>query len=363
MNDVLAVEKASYPIVDFLEWQRQGRLDLNPPYQRRQVWNPRIKSKLIDTLIRGYPIPLIFLHNRLDVANARNVRQVVDGQQRLRTILSFIDKSCLPELDEWDDFTVLRAHNEEYSGLPFSQFPDEMQTRILQTPLSVNVLPADVDDVTVLQIFQRINSTGLKLNNQELRNATYFGEFKDFSYKLAYEQHQRWLMWGLFNRQSIGQMIEVEFVADLLGLMLEGVRARTKTTLDNLYRDYDSLLPKQEALSATFDRAFAVLDEVFTPGRAESTLRRFRTSAWVYACFAVVTEADLLDLDRQPRGRKRPLRSVRIQPKRLVAALESADLVLRRDTQLDPEVAKTLRGATADRRSREQRISFIRSQL
>jgi hypothetical protein len=266
--EALTVDKTSYPIVDFLEWQRQGGLDLNPPYQRRQVWNPLIKSKLIDSLLRGYPLPLIFLHNRVDIKQSKVIRQVVDGQQRLRTILSFIDIESLPRADEWDKFTVSKSHNERYYGLPFDQLPEDVQTRILQTPLSVNVLPANVNDVTVLQIFQRMNSTGLKLNPQELRNATYFGEFKDLSYSLAYDQLHRWLAWDLFDRQKIGQMLEVEFTADLMGLLLKGVFARTKSAIVGLYRDYEQSLPAAHEITQQFNAAFDFLDHVFSPGRS-----------------------------------------------------------------------------------------------
>src|SRR5665647_2121709 len=106
MADLLNVDKTTTSVVDFLEWQRQGSLDLKPYYQRRSVWNPRVKSLLIDSLLRGYPLPLIFLHNRLDVQRSTTVRQVVDGQQRLRTILAYIDVDCLREVDDWDRFTV-----------------------------------------------------------------------------------------------------------------------------------------------------------------------------------------------------------------------------------------------------------------
>ncbi len=61
----LYVEKTTYTIVDFLEWQRQGSLDLQPYYQRRSVWNPRVRSLLIDSLLRGYPLPLASIFHRV----------------------------------------------------------------------------------------------------------------------------------------------------------------------------------------------------------------------------------------------------------------------------------------------------------
>src|SRR5688572_9925288 len=104
MPDFLDTTPITYPISDFLAWQRQGLLDLRPPYQRLSVWTKRAKSLLIDSVLRGYPIPLIFLHNTLDLDRAVSVRQVVDGQQRIRTLLAFIDPACLDDWTDEDEF-------------------------------------------------------------------------------------------------------------------------------------------------------------------------------------------------------------------------------------------------------------------
>lgn len=344
MSETLNVDKTTATIIDFLEWQRQGSLDLKPYYQRRSVWNPRVKSLLIDSLLRGYPLPLVFLHNRLDVAKSRTVRQVVDGQQRLRTILAYIDIGCLAEVEDWDRFTVLRSHNHEYAGLAFHQLPDPTQARILQTPLSTNVLPSDIDDVTVLTIFQRMNSTGFKLNDQEIRNATYFGEFKESSYELAYSQNQRWQSWGIFSRQDVAQMKEVELTADLMGHLIAGVQARTKAGLNRNYRLYDDQFPMREDVQSRFLSTFELLEQVYGEGGSRSTLRRFRSTAWFYSVFAVASQ---LQSD---------------EGKRLVSALERVELALR-EGDLDEELIRVLRGATADRASRVARIEFLLSRL
>src|SRR5690349_12146313 len=88
--------KTVYSINQFLDWQRSGTLRLRPPFQRREVWNPKAKSYLIDTIIRGLPIPIIFLRVIQDLKTLKQTLEVVDGQQRLRTFLSFIDPLSLP---------------------------------------------------------------------------------------------------------------------------------------------------------------------------------------------------------------------------------------------------------------------------
>lgn len=93
-----------YSIADFLEWHKNELLDLSPDFQRRSVWTQNAKSYLIDTVICGKPIPKILI--TLQLKGARQTRTVVDGQQRLRAILEFIN----------GDYMISRAHNKEYAG-------------------------------------------------------------------------------------------------------------------------------------------------------------------------------------------------------------------------------------------------------
>ena len=81
-------DSRTYSINDFVEWDGQKQLVLNPRFQRRAVWSEKAKSYLIDTIIRGKPIPKIFIRQKLNVTTKTSLREVVDGQQRLRTILS-----------------------------------------------------------------------------------------------------------------------------------------------------------------------------------------------------------------------------------------------------------------------------------
>ena len=86
------IAKTEYKVADFLQWQRAGDLELAPVFQRRSVWNRKAKSYLVDTVVRGLPTPIIFLSRPDRPLNSLHaVREVVDGQQRLRTLIGFID--------------------------------------------------------------------------------------------------------------------------------------------------------------------------------------------------------------------------------------------------------------------------------
>ena len=63
-----------YSINDFIEWEQQGQLELNPAFQRRPVWSDKAKSYLIDTILRGKPIPKVFIRQRINVTTKTSTR-------------------------------------------------------------------------------------------------------------------------------------------------------------------------------------------------------------------------------------------------------------------------------------------------
>src|SRR3989449_3547718 len=80
----------NYSVSDFEEWHEKGELVLAPKFQRRDVWSDKARSYLIDTIVRGKPIPKIYMRQDVNPKTRRTKREIVDGQQRLRSVLSFI---------------------------------------------------------------------------------------------------------------------------------------------------------------------------------------------------------------------------------------------------------------------------------
>ena len=142
----------AFSISDLYDWYNQSptQLVLNPKFQRRAVWSPQSKSYLINTILLGLPLPIFFLRQNTDPKTKKTVREVVDGQQRLRAIFDFIDNG----------FQLRKAQNEEYGGRYFSELPPEVQSEFLSYELTVNVL-VDLDDKDVLDIFARLISFGV----------------------------------------------------------------------------------------------------------------------------------------------------------------------------------------------------------
>lgn len=235
------INKTVFKVSDFLSWQKAGTLDLTPRFQRRSVWKKGAKSYLIDTIIRGLPIPIIFIRDkRTDESSLEPLREVVDGQQRLRTLITFIAPEYLkdPKVDT-DDFKISKAHNKILANKRFKDLDRDTKQIILDYQFSVHVLPADIGDREILQIFARMNSTGTKLNAQELRNAAWFGEFKMSVYDSALKYFEEWRKWKIFTDDNISRMDEVELTTEFYSLMINGLTGKSQKGLDNLYEAYD----------------------------------------------------------------------------------------------------------------------------
>ena len=140
-------DSKQYCINDFREWEQREELLLAPKFQRRSVWSDKARSYLIDTIIKGFPISKIFMRHDVDPKTKKSVREIVDGQQRLKTILNYLS----------DGFKLSKTHNRKYGGKYFSQLPDNIQKDMLQYQISVDVL-LGAEDPVILDVFARLNT-------------------------------------------------------------------------------------------------------------------------------------------------------------------------------------------------------------
>jgi uncharacterized protein with ParB-like and HNH nuclease domain len=257
------MKRTLYKISDFISWQRAGTLDLSPSFQRRPVWKSGAKSFFIDTIARGLPVPIIFLREKkTDLHSLEPKREIVDGQQRIRTIFSYIDPTLLKDFNpKQDSFDILKEHNEDLAGINFNNLPLKIRQHILDYDFSVHVLPAGIDDKEILQIFARMNSTGLRLTPQELRNADNFGKFKTSMYKIAAEQLNRWRNWKIFSEYNLARMEEVELTSEFALLMLKGLSGKNQKSIDNIYKTKDEKYPEQNMIEKRFRIVMDTIDD------------------------------------------------------------------------------------------------------
>jgi hypothetical protein len=348
---VKSFDSRTYSINDFVEWDSQRQLVLNPQFQRRAVWSDKAKSYLVDTIVRGKPIPKIFIRQKLNVTTKTSVREVVDGQQRLRTILSYVK----------DGFPLSRKQHPEYGGLRFSQLPENAQAQFLSFEIAVDLL-INLPDPEILDIFARLNSYAVVLNEQEKINASHFGPFKVLADKIGFELNEYWSRQGILTAQQILRMQEVNLVADLLIAMIEGIKP--KKAIRRYYVQYEKDFPHD--LGILENRFYSVIERIavlFPEGLSDSEFRRVHI---FYSLFTAVFHClyglpDFEDAKKVPIPRVCIEAEVEIQRARngldTVAGLFEAE-----PGTVTGEAAQFLqdsRRATTDEPVRERRSAYL----
>ena len=119
-------ESYSHPLSDVRDWNSNKRLELQPDFQRNEVWTKSAQIMLIETILKNIPIPKIYIKSI--IKDQKTYRVVIDGQQRLTAILKFLN----------DELKLNSPYNGEYKGLLFSQLPEPIQNDILRYKIDIN---------------------------------------------------------------------------------------------------------------------------------------------------------------------------------------------------------------------------------
>jgi uncharacterized protein with ParB-like and HNH nuclease domain len=204
------VDYQSIVIQDLINLYNSDELNLNPWYQRRSVWTPPQRAYLINTLLESKPIPAIYIRHSIDLELEKSIKEIVDGQQRIRSILSYCD----------DEIAV--RHPSYERPVRFSKLNNNERSSFLMTAIPVGYL-LGADDQDVIEIFGRINSVSKTLNAQEKRNAKWSGEFKQYCLKEAAQRLPFWRSRNVFTSNEIARMQEVQFVSEIVINFLGGL--------------------------------------------------------------------------------------------------------------------------------------------
>ncbi len=167
----IRVDQQMLSIKYMLELMEQNLIELNPGYQRRRVWKDnKRKSLLIESLMLRIPIPAFYFYENED-----GKYQVIDGQQRLTTIKEFVNGEFR--------LTGLEYLGSDYNKKKFEDLDTKYIQRIYRTQIAVNILDARSPKNVIYDIFRRVNTGGMNLNPQEMRNAICKQEVRDFLVK------------------------------------------------------------------------------------------------------------------------------------------------------------------------------------
>jgi hypothetical protein len=185
----MKAEPDDLTVRDVLDLKSQQMLVVNPEYQRGTVWTPSLKKKLVDSVLRGYPIPLIYLH-RIRQAAGKLVSEryeVIDGQQRINALSDFYEgafKLFDPVKDEaearFPDF--IKRQPCPWAQSTFHDLSEDMKKSFLDAPLRIVQIETH-DPNEARDLFVRLQS-GMPLNSQEKRDA-WPGQFTDFVLRMG----------------------------------------------------------------------------------------------------------------------------------------------------------------------------------
>ena len=243
------VDYESLVIQDLQTLHTRDELDLSPWYQRRSVWTNTQKAYLINSIFENAPIPTCYIRHYLNVESEKSVKEVVDGQQRIRAILSYMD----------DEYSASMTSSGK--RLKFSELTPKERSKFRMQKLSVGYL-INANDEDVIDIFGRLNSVAKTLNDQEKRNANFSGAFKQFSLKQAAKYVAFWRATKLFSATEISRMAEVQFASDLVYNLVNGLSDFSQLKMNAFYKANDENFSGVVAIRKRFDAVMAKMLEI-----------------------------------------------------------------------------------------------------
>jgi hypothetical protein len=317
-------------------------LVIKPPFQRNPVWSPRQKGSLIDTILLEYPIPEIYMQDLTDSEGGQK-HVLVDGQQRIRTVLEFIAGEFGIEEDD-----------SRWADLSFDDLGLTEKKKIYEYSFVVRLLP-DIPDEEIRNIFQRLNRNTTTLNAQELRHATYWGPFIKLMEEIS--NFDFWSEAGIFSANDRRRMLDVEFISELAVAVLNGIQNKKKM-LEEFYQQYETKFEDAEKVRSVFVHILGELEQILP----DISKTRWKKKSDFYSLFVTLAQfTDRIPLSSEGRVQARSsLRSFG----------ESIDFAIRFDNTEPPplyqrveDYMRNVERAASDLGSRRERERILKEVL
>jgi hypothetical protein len=283
------MKHASHPqsISWFQTHYKSGHLEIRPPFQRKPVWTSKERCALIESILMDIPIPEVYV--QVTVADDGEEQfGVVDGQQRLRTILQFIGVERTEDQvgEDNNDFSLDTLPDASvHRDKTFADVTGNARKSFFQYEICVRYLYTDslkeVEDV-----FKRLNKFAMPLKSQELRNATFHGAFAKLSEDLADDEY--WAVNRIVTPASIRRMSDIEMMSDLLIGLLHGPQGGSAKIINGYYEQYEQYedeFPEQNRIKRVFSKTLNTIKSLF-PDIAD--ISRWGNRADFYSLFVAL---------------------------------------------------------------------------
>ena len=197
---------ADFPVDGLVKRLRNGSIFM-PAFQRGFVWKHGQASRFIESLLLGLPVPGIFLSKEYDTQKLL----VIDGQQRLKTLQYFYEGI----FQDSGEVFALSGVQPQFDDLTYKTLKDEDRRRLDNSILHATIVQQEKppeDDSSIYYIFERLNTSGTPLSEQEMRTCIYHGEFNDLLKKL--NENEVWRsIYGPVDKRMRDQELILRFFA------------------------------------------------------------------------------------------------------------------------------------------------------
>lgn len=258
-------------IATFWENESLKKYNFSPEYQREgDVWSDSDKSYLIDTVLKNFPMPPIFLHQHIDTETGKTIYDIIDGKQRLSAIIGFLNNEIsIPEDFSSDGFGDSRLEGLTFGDLDTEEL-SEWKKNLWKYEITIEYV--ETDDLKVVNhIFDRLNRNGEPLTNQELRKAKY-GE--SYFYSLVSELSDKQVFEDITSKLKSNRLEDHEFISELLFLVSENhvIAGDKPADIDERYKNYST---KSEEEINTIKDDFVQVEAVFSTFNINFEDRRY----------------------------------------------------------------------------------------
>ncbi len=223
---------------------RDEKIVPRPEFQRRLVWKNADKEHFLDSVLRGYPFPEIYVADgEVDIETGEGTQLLVDGLQRLTTLHQYF----------YDDEDLSVSAIPKYKNLS-----EDQKRAFLQYDVAVRDL-GSVSGSQIVEVFQRINATKYDLKEIEVNNAVYQGEFKKFCESLS--EKNFFQKYRVFNAQDYKRMGDLRFVISVVITLMGGYFNRDEQ-FENYLARFNENFWEGEGIRARMERVIEFLEEV-----------------------------------------------------------------------------------------------------
>ncbi|MET3128198.1 uncharacterized protein with ParB-like and HNH nuclease domain [Arcicella rosea] len=215
---------------------KEKSLILQPDFQRKFVWSTKHKEAFIQTILMGLPFPEIYTaQSGIDIEKIETQEVVVDGQQRLSTLIQYID--------EPEDSKIFGKLVQKFRHLPKDSQEDFLNYKVVIRDLE------DVSPEIIREIFKRINQTKFSLEQVEIQNAVYDGEFINTAKEILESVEKEHI--PIFSESEMSRMSDLHFILSVMTTLEIGGYFNRDTEIEKMISSNNDEFQKKEIISKT----------------------------------------------------------------------------------------------------------------